>query len=176
MEPPLFGPIFDLLISPSVEGFGGVDDPQDPGGLTVCGICKRWDPTAPIWNEVARLQSIGALVTQGPTDALLMGRVRTYWLALFIRLGLDKLTDRSLTQALFGAYVNQGPKVIPWMQAAVGVPQDGLLGPNTLAAINAVASPRTAWLEFLASRITYYVATAKSIYLHDLVGRALQGI
>lgn len=100
---------------------GGLsNDPQDPGGLTYEGISKKSNPE---------------LFKNGlPTDA----QVRAVYLAKYVQgPGFDKITDKQLQAQLIDFGVNSGTYIaITYLQKVLGVAQDGILGPTTLAALS----------------------------------------
>jgi len=128
-----FDEAFDRVIGH--EG-GLVNNPADPGGLTNWGISQRAYPGV----------DIKALTKD---DAKLIYK-RDYW---------DRakagLYDGAIGFQLFDAAVNSGVSAaIKMLQRAVGVPDDGVIGPQSLAAINAQKVPKIL-LRFNAERLEY---------------------
>ena len=110
----LFDQSFEVLLGH--EG-GYSNDPRDPGGETQWGISKRSYPSLDIKSLTL-------------ADAKALYR-RDYW----DRAQCDKLPP-GLAFAVFDAAVNSGiGQAIRWLQRAVGVADDGVIGPLTLAAI-----------------------------------------
>jgi lysozyme family protein len=116
----------------AIEG-GYVDDPQDPGGATNHGI------------TLATLSAFrGGAVTKDEVRALGAGEAKTiyrqkYWNA--VRAG-D--LPAGLDLAVFDCAVNSGPKRAGLLlQQALGVTQDGIIGPITLQAASACPVPET---------------------------------
>lgn len=99
---------------------GFVNDSRDPGGATRYGITQA----------VARAQGY-----QGPMSALPLGTAadiyrRRYWDAVHA----DELPE-SVRFDVFDAAVNSGPvQAAKWLQHVLGVTEDGVIGPKTLAA------------------------------------------
>jgi lysozyme family protein len=117
--PDTFEACFERLIGH--EG-GYVNDPRDPGGETKFGISKRSYPHLDI-----------ALLTLGQAKAIYQ---RDYW---------DGVQADALPEGLrfhvFDAAVNSGPGTAArWLQSAVGVAQDGRVGPITLQAVREFSS------------------------------------
>ena len=109
-----FDHAFDLLINH--EG-GYVFDQRDPGGETKFGISKRAYPNVDIRN-----------MTLADAKAIYK---RDYW----DRAQCDRLPP-DLAFDLFDAAVNSGiGQAIRWLQRSVGVADDGVVGPLTLAQI-----------------------------------------
>ena len=106
---------FDLLM----ENEGGyVNDPDDPGGETKFGICKRSYPNEDISNlTIDRAKEIYR---------------RDFWL----KAKCDKYPD-ALSVAVFDYAVNSGVKrAVKDLQFALGVPADGAAGNQTIGAVN----------------------------------------
>ena len=109
-----FDQCFDKLISH--EG-GYVNDPRDPGGETKFGISKRAYPQVDINNLTL--------------DAAKAIYKRDYW----DRAQCDKLPPQ-VAYLLFDAAVNSGiGQAIRFLQRAVNLADDGVIGPMTLAAV-----------------------------------------
>lgn len=103
---------------------GYVNNPADPGGETKFGISKRAYP----------LEDIKAM-TLDRAKALYL---RDYWGPA----GCDAVPD-GIKFDLFDMAVNSGPvTAIKTLQRAVGTTPDGLLGPLTLQAANAMPAAR----------------------------------
>ena len=128
-----FDAAFDILIGH--EG-GHVDHPDDPGGETKFGISKRSYPEL----------SIAALTLE---DAKTIYR-EDYW----DRVRADKLPPE-LRFPLFDAAVNAGvAQSIKWLQRAVGVRDDGVIGPVTMVAVKSTTPHRNS-ANFLGQRLKH---------------------
>lgn len=109
-----FDQCFDKLINS--EG-GYVSDPRDPGGETKFGISKRAYPQLDI-----------KALTLSDAKAIYL---RDYWQ----RARCDEIPS-GLAYLVFDAAVNSGiGQSIRFLQRAVGVADDGVIGPLTLNAI-----------------------------------------
>jgi lysozyme family protein len=115
-----FDSAFDLLLGH--EG-GYSDHAADPGGKTRYGITEA----------VARSAGYQGDMRDFPLHfAKLIYRDR-YWSAV----KADDLPP-GIRYAVFDAAVNSGPgQAVKWLQAALGVSSDGVIGPKTLQACNA---------------------------------------
>ena len=98
---------------------GVVNDPQDKGGLTAFGISQSANPEA----------FASGLPTEDQARAI-------YQAKYVVGPHFDLITDNQLRTQLIDFGVNSGPSVaIQKLQALLGLPQDGVLGPQTLAAV-----------------------------------------
>lgn len=125
---------FDRLIGH--EG-GYVNDPADPGGETNWGISKRSYPDL----------DIASLTRE---DAKEIYR-RDFW----EQMKMDEV-DGAIAFQVFDAAVNHGIQTaVRMLQRAVGVADDGWVGPRTIAAVNAMSVTDVLSL-FLAERIDFW--------------------
>jgi lysozyme family protein len=116
---------FDAAFGKVIDHEGGyVNHANDPGGETKYGISKRSYPHLDIPNLTL-------------ADAKVIYK-RDYWGPA----GCDAVPDAMKFQ-LFDLAVNSGvARAVRILQAAAGVDTDGILGPNTLAAVMAAHPAR----------------------------------
>lgn len=128
---------FPKLIDRVLGHEGGyVNDPRDPGGETKWGISKRSYPHLDIKN----------LTREG---AIAIYR-RDFW----DKAKLGQFTLAAAYQFLDGA-VNSGiGQASRWLQRSVGVADDGVIGPATLAAMKATDN-NDILLRFLGQRLMF---------------------
>lgn len=114
-------PTSDQIISDVIKREGGLShDPADAGGLTYEGISRAANPD---------LFANGQL----PSDSVVRQRYEEKYV---MGPGFDQITDSKLKAQLIDFGVNSGPMIaIQALQRVVGVVPDGVLGPETLAAI-----------------------------------------
>jgi lysozyme family protein len=124
---------------------GYVNHPQDPGGETNWGITVA----------VARENGYQGLMRELPVSVAKAIYRKRYWDAV----RAEEL-PAELRYPMFDAAVNSGPgQAIRWLQRALGVADDGKLGPITLAA--AAQAPNLAGkllgqrLEFMTNLSTW---------------------
>lgn len=133
-----FDDAFDALIG-NEGGFS--DNPKDPGGATMWGCTER----------VARAHGYTGPMRELPRETAKAIAKKMYWDPLH----LDYFDPRVAFQ-IFDANYNGGHPVI-WMQGAAGVKADGVLGPQTIAAVKAV-EPLCFILRWNALRLRYYTS------------------
>jgi lysozyme family protein len=129
---------FDSLIDRVLSHEGGyVNDPRDPGGETKFGIAKRSYPLLDIKN-LTRSQAVEIYR-------------RDFWQ----RVNGDSLPPFVAFQVLDAA-VNHGiGNAVRWLQRAVGVADDGVIGPITMAAVKRMDAADLV-LQFNAERLEFY--------------------
>lgn len=119
---------------------GYVNHPNDPGGET------NWGVTV----AVARANGYDGPMKDMPVDVAKAIYRKQYWDAI----RGDELPP-ALRYAVFDAAVNSGNgQAIKWLQRAVGVADDGRIGPATLTAARA-AAPDFALRRMLALRLRF---------------------
>ena len=143
---------FEKVLAHVLSSEGGfVNHPQDPGGMTNLGCTKA------VWEEF-----VGHPVSEADMRALTPASVaplykRKYW---------DKVAGddlpAGLDYAVFDAAINSGPgRAAKWLQEVAGVPADGSIGKQTLAAVDAfsplelIAQYNDKRLQFLESLPTF---------------------
>lgn len=103
---------------------GYSNHPRDPGGETMWGITAA----------VARAHGYKGQMRALPQTVARAIYRKDYWDAV----QADKL-PAAVRYPLFDAAVNSGVKqASKWLQAALGVSQDGVIGPKTIAAAQAI--------------------------------------
>lgn len=144
---------FDACLAHIFESEGGYgNDPDDHGGETNLGVTKA------SWADY-----LGRPIQAGEMRALTKGAVTPYYRAEYWdKCRCDELPV-GLDYAVFDFAVNAGPRrAIKFLQQAVGVVNDGVIGPGTMAAV-AKANPKEAIEQFSAAKSSFY----KGIVDHD---------
>jgi len=131
---------FDSAVELILKQEGGlVEHPYDPGGLTNYGISQRSYPSLDIRN-----------LTKDQAKEIYR---RDYW---------DKikgdLLPEGISTLVFDSAVNQGTlRATQFLQKALGVEADGIIGPRTLAAASRV-NLRAFAVKFGAERALHYAS------------------
>jgi lysozyme family protein len=132
-----FDAAFDALIG--LEG-GYSNHPSDPGGETMWGVTRR----------VAEHEGYHGDMHALPKDFAKGIYRRKYWDAV----RADELPE-AVRYTVFDAAVNSGPpQAIAWLQRSLGVEDDCVLGPVTLAAVGAANGMQVGVL-FNATRLEF---------------------
>lgn len=117
---------------------------HDRGGMTYAGISRKSWPRWAGWGEIdaGRLPEAEA--------------VREFYFANFwAPHRLDICRDQDVAESIFLGVVNGGQAVIKVLQLTVGTTPDGVIGPKTMLAINAM-DPRQLLPLFTLAKIARY--------------------
>jgi len=147
---------FDERIEDLFDTEGGyVNDPADPGGATNKGI--SW----PVWKENAS-SILGVEPTLGNLQNLTADQAKLiykskYWNSIMA----DNIEDGDLRWLLFDFYVNAGGNAVKVLQNTLNqlggnVSTDGVLGSQTLTAINSYDEKILLYNSLKANRQQYY--------------------
>lgn len=134
--------LFSLAIPITLKREGGfVNDPSDPGGATKYGVSMRW------LNSKGLLEDSELGYVPGETPLEVVQRMtpqeaadlyEKYWWDAY---HYGDIVAQAVATKVFDTSVNVGPtRAHKFLQSVLLLPQDGLLGPNTLAATNAANS------------------------------------
>lgn len=170
-----------FLETMAAEG-GYVNDPQDPGGETYKGIARTRNPKWPGWVTVDLLKNKNNFPKNLSKSQELQEQVRelykvNYWHKVFG----DDINDQDIAESIFDFAVNAGPRTSAKLaQATVGAEPDGVIGPKTLAKINA-DDTRAFLAVFALSKIGRYVGICEKRnesrkYFFGWVRRTLEGL
>ncbi len=121
---------YDRALAAVLEHEGGyVDHPKDPGGATNKGI------TLDYFRRYVKADGTKADLKRLTTEQAATVYRHQYWNAVS-----GEVLPAGVDYAVFDFGVNSGPsRAIKFLQKAVGVTQDGRIGPKTLAAVKAMA-------------------------------------
>ena len=106
--------------------FGYVNDPHDPGGITQLGVTKK------AWEDY-----LGHPVTESDMRSLRPDTVSPFYKTNYWDTCSCEKLPEGVDLVVFDFAVNNGTgKAIRSLQDVIGVKSDGVLGPQTLEAIN----------------------------------------
>lgn len=133
---------FDQAFTKLLGHEGGFSDhPADPGGATMWGVTER----------VARAKGYTGDMRDLPIE---FAKDRVYRPDYWDAVKADALPE-AVRYAVFDGTVNSGPvQSIKWLQRALGVADDGVIGPKTLAAAGA-KDPQALKMAILAQRLRF---------------------
>lgn len=139
----------------SWEG-GYVNHPNDPGGPTNAGVTlATWTTYCKKYGFKANVRTLKAM-TESQWREIMKGM---YW----DKLRCDEVRWQSVANLMCDWGVNSGvSKAAMAIQQLVGVTADGVVGPKTVAAINAAKAPDVLFQSLKSKREANYRAIAKA--------------
>lgn len=137
-----------------LTGFG--EHPNDTGGATMCGVTLR---TYTDFVRKNRIVLDGKAPGSDPSKADLKNIPFDHWLRIFTenfwnRCRASEINVRPLAWMIVDWVWHSGPKVLKRIQKILGVKADGIVGPVTVAAVNA-ADPALLFERLHKSRVSY---------------------
>jgi lysozyme family protein len=143
---------------------GYVNDPQDRGGETYLGIARRFHPDWPGWSLIDRITARAPGTFQADAaEAAELERLATafYRERFWARYGLGQLRDQALANKVFSFLINSERGAGFALQRAINavggaVACDGVIGPKTIAAANAL-DPETLRMAFAVFQGLHYL-------------------
>jgi len=129
---------FDLYFPILISHEGGyVFNPKDPGGETKYGITDRLD------GKIDRFVDVNGnnIPDVRVKDLSVEDAKKIYKRLFWNKLKADDIKSQSVAEILFDFAVNSGVgTAIKKLQSILGVAQDGIIGPNTIKALNSISS------------------------------------
>ncbi|MHC2997630.1 glycoside hydrolase family 108 protein [Tepidiphilus sp. HLB4] len=138
----------DTILDEIIRREGGyVNHPADRGGPTNFGITAQ---TLGAWRK------LGRPATAAEVKALTEPEARAIYRQQYLTdPGFEAITDAALLRLIVDSAVHSGPKrAVQWLQTALGVAADGVIGPKTRAAL-AQADPRALYAKVLGQRLRH---------------------
>jgi len=120
--------------------------PADRGGPT------KWGITLKAWQDY-----VNHPVTEDDIKAINEGQARDFYMKLYIvEPNFDGIQNQHVQELVIDCGVNHGTsRAAKWVQKAVDVKQDGVIGPISIERINNT-NPLEVFLDILAYRIKLY--------------------
>jgi lysozyme family protein len=112
--------------------------------------------TVALGNELGEWRRLGRSATAREVAALTEAEARAICRQRYILApGFKAVAHQPLLALLVDAAVHSGPKrAVQWLQQALGVGADGIIGPRTRAAL-AAADPAVLYRKVLAARLAF---------------------
>ena len=171
-----FTQAFQLMISHE-GGYG--NDPDDPGGETYKGVARKifskWDG----WTKVDILKRQTGFPANLDKDPELQQNISDFYRVTFWdKINGDQIANQEIANSIFDFGVNAGVGTSASLaQMVVGAKSDGVIGPNSISAINNF-DPEHFLASFTVAKIARYVNIVKKRptsrkYFYGWVIRAL---
>lgn len=161
---------------------GYVNDPQDPGGETYKGIARKFNSKWDGWTLIDRAKQEKNFPASLDGDVSLQDKIKAFYETNYWdRIRGDEIGNQHIAESIFDFAVNAGPVTSAKLaQSTVGVTPDGIIGPDTLAKINA-DEPRAFLANFALQKIARYVSICENRdeskkYFYGWVKRTLEEV
>lgn len=142
---------FDQAIKKTMNHEGGwVDDKEDRGGETYCGISRRFHPSWAGWNLIDAKRDRPDFPTSLTDEPAISLSVSQFYKDQFWnRFQGDNIADQAVAEELFDTGVNMGVgRAVNYLQQALNllnrnelawsdIVEDGQMGPRTMHALEA---------------------------------------
>jgi lysozyme family protein len=152
-------------------------DPHDYGGETYKGISRKNFRGWSGWADIDRLKRDKDFPACLDRNADLQGKIREFYQRNFWTPSLDVIKDQDLANWLFDKGVNMGIRqAVKLIQRALHVDVDGVIGPQTMAQLNA-AEPIALLADCREEAKRFYTKLAlndptQTRFLHGWLARA----
>jgi lysozyme family protein len=167
---------FQLMIAH--EG-GYVNDPDDPGGETYKGVARKIHSKWSGWTTVDMLKRQPGFPSNLDKDAELQEAIADFYRVTFWdKMKGDDISNQSVANSIFDFGVNAGMGTSASLaQMVIGAQTDGVIGPKSIAELNAFNSEHFL-AAFTVAKIARYVSIVKKRptsrkYFYGWVLRAL---
>lgn len=164
---------FDIAEAITRRNEGGyANNPADTGGETYAGIARNHWPKWEGWNIIDGIKKYfkenRITITAGNINtAAKKSQSLTLMISQFYKknfwdvLKLDLINDQQLANSVYDFGVNSGTsRSAKYLQLSAGVKDDGIIGKQTLAAVNS-ADRKVIYYDFNKRRETFYKSIAK---------------
>lgn len=141
---------------------GYVNDPDDPGGETYKGIARKMNSKWPGWVNVDMAKQKPNFPGNLENDAQLQDEIKTFYrINYWDKIKGDDLTSQEVADSIFDFGVNAGTGTSARLaQMVVDATADGVIGPNSVAKINAF-DPEFFLASFALAKIARYINIVK---------------
>lgn len=148
-----------VLFNENGKGNGYVLNPDDKGGETFSGVCRKHFPQLQVWQKLDEIAEVKEKKKYAPTEEEWEEIYRVYYDRFYVPLRIDYIDNPKLALHLFDFGVNAGPATaIKTLQSVLGVKVDGKIGPVTISTAN--VQQRVAQ-NFILARKNHYEAIAR---------------
>ena len=161
---------------------GYVNDPDDPGGETYRGVARNYNPSWSGWIMIDMLKTRRGFPENLKGSKELQQAIRElYSVKYWHKIRGDKILSQEVAESIFDFAVNAGATISAKLaQTVVKVVVDGVIGPQTLAAVNKM-DPELFTARFALAKVARYAyicqkRPASKKYFLGWVNRALEGV
>ncbi len=158
---------------------GYVNDPDDPGGETYKGVSRRMHSKWDGWMIIDTLKTQSGFPATLDKNTELQQLIENFYQTLFWdSIRGDKINSQLMAESIFDFGINAGNRTsVTLAQMVIDVKPDGIIGPQTLEALNNYDEEKFL-AEFTIAKIARYINIVKKRptskkYFYGWVRRAL---
>lgn len=129
-----FSIAYNKFIKPAEGGYANVQG--DKGGETYAGISRVFHPTWTGWEFIDTYKKQNGAIPNNKTFPSLADQVEGFYMDMWSTVKLSQVKNQDVANIIFDFYVNSEKTAIKKVQTLLGIPADGIVGPQTIAAIN----------------------------------------
>jgi lysozyme family protein len=165
-----FSPALEKMLA-NEGGYVLHKNEHDRGGWTYAGIARN------IWSNWDGWKDLDSGFEQSAASKVPLFYKREFWTPI----RGDLINDQHVAESIFDFAVNAGFKVASKLaQLCVGVDQDGIIGPKTINAINAI-DPALFHMQFTLAKIARYLEICRNdksqiTFFYGWIKRAFGGM
>ena len=135
-------------------GYKLTDDPDDRGGMTWCGISRKWHPTWRGWAVIDRFSKAGLSAEYMANNSEIRSKTQDFYREEYWdRLRLGEIASSEISHTFLSCSLLSGKRIATKLaQVACGSVADGIMGVMTIVALNGM-DPELFDLRFFAARV-----------------------
>jgi lysozyme family protein len=147
---------YNLYVAPAEGGYANV--PGDRGGETYAGISRVFYPDLPLWKYIDSVKAKRP-IRHNEKFPELQPQVNEFYNKLWNKHRLSEINNQFIAGIIFDYIVHSGTTAIKAVQQILGVKADGIIGPETINAINKQA-PEILGQKILEQRRNFLISFA----------------
>jgi lysozyme family protein len=153
-----FSIAYNKYILPFEGGY--VNHADDKGGETYAGIARNFHPTWEGWKTIDAIKQ-GRAIKRNEKFPTLNNLVTNFFLDLWNKNRFGEIKSQDVANIFYDFYINSEKSAIKKVQEILKVSRDGVLGSNTLAAINNLDAAKL-YNTIKDARIKFYETLVKN--------------
>jgi lysozyme family protein len=153
-----FSIAYNKYILPFEGGY--VNHADDKGGETYAGIARNFHPTWEGWKTIDAIKQ-GRTIKRNEKFPTLNNLVTNFFLDLWNKNRFGEIKSQDVANIFYDFYINSEKSAIKKVQEILKVSRDGVLGSNTLAAINNLDAAKL-YNTIKDARIKFYETLVKN--------------
>ena len=135
---------------------GYVNDPDDAGGETVYGVCRKVFPKLKVWESLDKLNGVVAKRGYKIPEDEMEEIENVYYRNFYLKCNIDSFNDSALGMQIFDFAINSGvSRAIKTLQSLMHITVDGICGVQTVTTAN-IRHTLSVREEYRKARLRFY--------------------